>query len=116
MPSGKSFTVTEVLAQPFDSDMEENVSETEDCVEEDPDFEQFSSAEDESVDTPVVSQPPAGTIPPKNGKIMDSFPTPTTGLTQCYAESIARSQAWFVAPPDTHSVILRISSHHVSST
>lgn len=70
MPSGKRFTVTEVLAQPFDSDMEENVSETEDCVEEDPDFEQFSSDEDESVDTPVVFQPPAGTIPPKNGKII----------------------------------------------
>lgn len=35
-PSGKSFTVTEVLAQLFDSesDIEEKVSEREDCVEE----------------------------------------------------------------------------------
>lgn len=50
--NGKSFTVTEVLAQLFDSEsnIEEKVSEREDCVEEDPDFKEFSSDENESAD------------------------------------------------------------------
>lgn len=54
-------------------DIEENVSETEDCVEEDPDFEAFSSDENESVDPSVVTQPPADRIPSKNGKIIWSL-------------------------------------------
>ncbi|XP_038128076.1 piggyBac transposable element-derived protein 4-like [Cyprinodon tularosa] len=75
MSSGKRFTVKEVLEQLFDSesDLEETVSETEDCVEEDPDFEEFSSDENESVDPPVVPQPPADTISSKNGKIIWSL-------------------------------------------
>lgn len=70
MFSRKRFTVSEVLEQLFDSesDIEENVSETEDCVEEDPDSEGFSSDENESVDPPVVSQP-TDTVTSKNGKI-----------------------------------------------
>ena len=75
MSSGKSFTVNEIL-ELFDSesDIEENVSETEDYVEEDPDFEAFSSDGNQSVDPPVVSQPPADTIPSKHGKIIWPFP------------------------------------------
>ena len=51
---------------------EENVSEPEDGVEEDPDYEVSSSDENEtlSVDPPAVSQPPANTLPSKNGKVL----------------------------------------------
>lgn len=72
MSSGKRFTVNDVLEQLFDSesDIEEHVSETEDCVEEEADFEAFSSYENESVDPPVVIQPPADMIPSKNGRIV----------------------------------------------
>ncbi|GLD65982.1 piggyBac transposable element-derived protein 4-like protein [Lates japonicus] len=51
---------------------EENVSETEDDVEEDPDYEASSSDENEtvSVDPPVVSQPPANILRSKNGKLL----------------------------------------------
>uniref|UniRef100_A0A8C6M6Z2 PiggyBac transposable element-derived protein domain-containing protein n=1 Tax=Nothobranchius furzeri TaxID=105023 RepID=A0A8C6M6Z2_NOTFU len=71
MCSRKRITVREVLEQIFDSesDIEENVSETEDCVEEDPDSEGFSSDENESVDPPVVSQEPTDMVTSKNGKI-----------------------------------------------
>lgn len=55
-------------------DLEETVSE--DHVEEDTDFEEFSSDENESVDPPVVSQPPAETVPSND---MVPFPTPKTG-------------------------------------
>ena len=49
--------------------MKENVSETEDDVEEDPNYEASSSDENGtlSVDPPFVSQPPANTIPSKKG-------------------------------------------------
>ena len=67
-------TLSEVLSHLFDheSDIEENVSEPEDGVEEDPDYEVSSSDENEtlSVDPPVVSQPPANTLPSKNGKVL----------------------------------------------
>lgn len=45
----ENVTVNEFLAQVFDSEsaMEENVSETEYCVEEDLGFEEFSSDETE---------------------------------------------------------------------
>ena len=48
------------------------MSEPEDGVEEDPDYEVSSSNENEtlSVDPPVVSQPPANTLPSKNGKVL----------------------------------------------
>lgn len=73
MTSKKRFSVNEVLSQLFDheSDIEENVSETEDDVEEDPDYEASSSDENETLsDPPVVSQPPANTLPSKNGKLL----------------------------------------------
>lgn len=61
------------MSQLFDgeSDIEENVSETEDNVEEDPDYEASSSDENEtlSADAPVVSQPQADTLLSKNGKL-----------------------------------------------
>ncbi len=48
------------------------MSETNDNVEEDPDYEASSSDENKtpSVDPPVVSQPPADTLPSKNGKLI----------------------------------------------
>lgn len=51
-----------------ESDSYKKVSVTKDCIEEDP--EESSSGENESPDTPVVSQPPTDTIPFKNGKII----------------------------------------------
>ncbi|KAL1276900.1 hypothetical protein QQF64_023573 [Cirrhinus molitorella] len=57
MASKQRFSVSEILTQVFDSesDIEENVSETEDNLEEDPDYEASSSDENEtpSVDPPV---------------------------------------------------------------
>lgn len=55
-------------------DLEETVSE--DHVEEDTDFEEFSSDENDSVDPPVASQPPAETVPSND---VVPFPTPKTG-------------------------------------
>ncbi|KAI7812972.1 hypothetical protein IRJ41_012930 [Triplophysa rosa] len=52
-----------------ESDIEENVSKTDDNVEEDPDYEASSSDENESpsVEPPIVTQPPVDTLPSKNG-------------------------------------------------
>ncbi|XP_035278967.1 uncharacterized protein LOC118230221 [Anguilla anguilla] len=69
MTSKKRFSVNEVLPQLFDSegDIEENVSETEDNVEEDPDYEASSSDENETQQTQ------------KQGRSDDSV----TNLQQC---------------------------------
>lgn len=60
----KRFNIKDVLEQLFDneSDIEEIVSETEDCDQEDPDCDELSSDENESVELPAVSQPPADMI------------------------------------------------------
>ena len=77
MACKKRFSVSKVLSQLFDteSDIEENVSETEDIVEEDPHYEASSSEDNETlgVDPSVVSQPPADTLPSKNGKLLLSL-------------------------------------------
>jgi len=61
-----------------ESDIEENVSETDDHIEEDPDYEASSSDENETpnVDPPVVSQPPPNPLPSKNGKLSWSHSPP----------------------------------------
>ncbi|XP_051982284.1 piggyBac transposable element-derived protein 4-like [Xyrauchen texanus] len=73
MTSKQRFSVYEILSQFFDSesDIEENVSETDDNIEEDPDYEASSSDENDTpnVDPPVVSQPPTNPLPSKNGKL-----------------------------------------------
>lgn len=70
MTSKERCSVNKVLSQLFDheSDIEENVSETEHDVEEDPEYEASSSHENKTliVDPPVVTQPPANTLPSKN--------------------------------------------------
>ncbi|KAJ4945662.1 hypothetical protein JOQ06_023343 [Pogonophryne albipinna] len=77
MTSKKRFSVVEVLPQLFDgeSDIEENVFETEDNVEEDPDYKASFSDENETpVYAPVVSQPQADTLLSKYKVIMVPFP------------------------------------------
>ncbi|XP_039550046.1 piggyBac transposable element-derived protein 4-like, partial [Pimephales promelas] len=80
MTTKQRFSVNEILSQFFDSesDIEENVSETDDHIEEDPDYEAFSSDENETpnVDPPVVSQPPTNPLPSKNGKLSWSHSPP----------------------------------------
>ncbi len=51
------------------------MSETDDNVEEDPDYEASSSDDNETpvVDPPVVSQQPADTLPSKYGKLLWSL-------------------------------------------
>lgn len=72
--SKKRFSVSEIMLQTFDSesDIEENVSEAEDNVEEDPHYDASSSDENEtlSADAPVVSQPSADTFISKNRKLL----------------------------------------------
>ncbi|KAK2818952.1 hypothetical protein Q5P01_024513 [Channa striata] len=68
----KVFSVNEWLSHLFDleSDIEENVSETEDDVKEDPDYEASSSHENETLSVdPLV----ANTLPSKNGKLLWSI-------------------------------------------
>lgn len=59
MTSKQRFSANEVLSQLFasESDIEENVSETEDNVEEDPDYEASSSDENETHETDEKSWP-----------------------------------------------------------
>lgn len=126
MSCGKRFTVNGVLEQLFDgeSDLEDNVSETEDCVEEDSDSEEFSSDANKSVNPPVVSQPPADTIPSKNGKIIwflfplqqqgklsatniKMVPGPTRNAVSC-AEDIKSSLKLFITP--TEHIVLGMTN------
>ncbi|XP_061878322.1 piggyBac transposable element-derived protein 4-like [Entelurus aequoreus] len=73
MPNHKTFSVQEVLDQVFSEevDIEENVSEIEDNVVEDPDYGASSSDEDETLDAevPVNTGTPADIFLSKNGKL-----------------------------------------------
>lgn len=99
MSSGKSFTVSEVLAQLFDSqsDTEENVSETEDCVEKDPDFDSFSCDKNNSGGPAVASQAPADTIPFR----MERYHGPLRNSNNRVDLVLLILSKWFLAAPDT---------------
>lgn len=101
MSSGKIFTVSEVLEQLFDSqsETEENVSETEDCAEKDPDFDSYSCDKNNSGGPAVASQAPAGTVPFRMERCHGPLPNSNNRVDLV----LLILSKWFLAPPDTQS-------------
>ncbi len=97
------FSANEVLSQLFDTerDIEKNVSETEDNVEEGPDYEAFSSDENETlgVDPPVVSTTRSGHVIKT-----ESYYGSSPHLNDKVDLVLLMSSKWFQAPPDTLSM------------